>query len=128
MRGEAAAAAAGEENLVSEDSQAQFASCADRCSSLQQQEDSLSDSEGRIEAGLEMGTSAEGGFRTLPMEQGAAEEPRTSLDLVVVPTSEFTPDWLPAGWTMEVRVRNSGISAGTKDKLPLNWSDHEPDA
>ncbi|XP_077232713.1 methyl-CpG-binding domain-containing protein 5-like [Tasmannia lanceolata] len=41
-----------------------------------------------------------------------SEEHKSWMDLAVIPSE--TPEWLPAGWVTEVKMRTSGAQAGTK--------------
>ncbi|XP_058099242.1 methyl-CpG-binding domain-containing protein 5-like isoform X2 [Magnolia sinica] len=68
----------------------------------------------KLEPGLGVDSSVDRGVRTPPAAEEASEEPKRGFELAVVPSS--TPDWLPPGWLTEVKVRTSGVTAGTKDK------------
>ncbi|XP_030447253.2 methyl-CpG-binding domain-containing protein 5-like [Syzygium oleosum] len=61
--------------------------------------------------------SSNGGAEAVPPtpeNAGSADDPSSRRKTRVV-LSE-TPDWLPAGWYVEDRVRTSGVTAGTRDK------------
>ncbi|KAK3409987.1 hypothetical protein EUGRSUZ_J02050 [Eucalyptus grandis] len=49
-----------------------------------------------------------------PENASSADDPSSRRKTRVVLAE--TPDWLPAGWYVEDRVRTSGVTAGTRDK------------
>eukprot|EP00262_Sarcandra_glabra_P016869 TRINITY_DN5620_c0_g1_i2.p1 TRINITY_DN5620_c0_g1~~TRINITY_DN5620_c0_g1_i2.p1 ORF type:complete len:289 (-),score=30.19 TRINITY_DN5620_c0_g1_i2:218-1084(-) len=59
--------------------------------------------------------SRDGNVRTPSPMRPEAKEVTTGLELALV-QSTAAPDWLPSGWSMEIKIRTSGVTAGTRDR------------